>query len=83
MPWDPEKDGPIGPWLRGGAPLGKGRTADVVIGERTWLTQDQTHEGTTADGVRFRETVDQLGHQVVEETLPDGRERRHVRLNLP
>jgi hypothetical protein len=83
MPYDPRIHGTFGAYMRGGQPLGKGRSADVVLGPRTWLTQDQVHEGTTADGVRFKERVDQLGHQVVEETLPDGSERKHVRLNLP
>ncbi|MEU7861205.1 hypothetical protein [Nonomuraea sp. NPDC049141] len=82
MPHDPSSGVTFGAYMRGGKPLGQGRSADVVLGERTWLTQDQVHEGRTADGVRFKETLDQLGHQVVEETLPDGQERKHVRLNL-
>lgn len=82
MAWDPAK-GTFGSYMRGGEPLGRGRSADVVLGERTWLTQDQVHEGRTADGTRFQETLDQLGHQTVVETTPDGRERKSVRINLP
>ena len=82
MPWDPERDGPIGPWLRGGAPLGKGRTADVVVGERTYATRDQVVEGRTPEGGRFKRTTDQAGHETTQETTPDGHEKQHVRINL-
>jgi hypothetical protein len=83
MPWDPEKDGPIGPWLRGGAPLGEGRTADVVIGKRTWRTRDQVKEGRTETGERYKRVTDQLGHEVTERTDSRGGQHRDVRINLP
>jgi hypothetical protein len=82
MPWDPERDGPIGPWLRGGAPLGEGRTTDVVVGERTWRTRDQVTEGRTDDGGRYKQVTDQLGHQVRERTDARGGHHRDVRINL-
>lgn len=83
MPHNPEVDGPFGEWMRGGAPLGEGRTADVVTGDRTWRTRDQVTEGRTEDGGRFQRRRDQLGNDVTRETTPRGRERQHVRINLP
>ncbi|MEU8151792.1 hypothetical protein [Nonomuraea sp. NPDC048901] len=82
MPWDPERDGPIGRWLRGGAPLGKGRTTDVVVSERTSATRDQVQEWRGEDGSRFKKVTDQAGHETTQETSPDGREKQHVRINL-
>ncbi|WP_326642857.1 hypothetical protein OG884_05735 [Streptosporangium sp. NBC_01755] len=82
MPWDPDVDGPFGAWLRGGAPLGEGRTADVVVGDRTWVTRDQVVEGRTEDGTRWQRRRDQLGNDVIRETAR-GRERQHVNINLP
>ncbi|MFI6595003.1 hypothetical protein ACIBHX_02075 [Nonomuraea sp. NPDC050536] len=82
MPWDPNSDQTFGEWMRGGEPLGQGRTADVVVGERTWATRDQVDEGHTREGGRYKTTTDQAGHQVSQETTSDGRERQHVRINL-
>lgn len=82
MPWDPDSGVSFGEWMRGGQPLGEGRTADVVVGERTWVTRDQPVEGRTEDGSRFKTVRDQNGHDVTDRTGPDGRERRDVRINL-
>jgi len=82
MPYDPEVDGSYGSWLRGGAPLGQGRTTDVVVGERTWVTRDEVVEGRTSEGGRYQRRRDQLGNDVIRETTPQGRERQHVRINL-
>ncbi|MBG0828562.1 hypothetical protein HS041_12360 [Planomonospora sp. ID67723] len=82
MPWDPNSGQTFGEWLRGGAPLGQGRTADVITTEPTWLTRDQVHEGRREDGTRVQHVTDQLGHNIVRETTSDGRERQHVRINL-
>lgn len=81
MPWDPAEQ-TFGAYMRGGEPLGEGRTADVVVGERTHATQDQVEEWRTDDGSRFKRTTDQAGHQVTQETTPAGREKQHVRINL-
>lgn len=81
MPWDPDSGVPFGEWMRGGEPLGS-RTADVVVGERTHLTRDQVAEWRTEDGARFKATRDSGGHIVTEETTPQGRERKHVTINL-
>lgn len=83
MPWDPNSGQTFGEYMRDGEPLGEGRTADVVVGERTFLTADQVREGTRDDGTRFQHRMDQRGHEVIRETSPDGRERQHVRINLP
>lgn len=82
MPWDPSSDQTFGEWLRGGAPLGRGRTADVVTGERTWATRDQHAEWATRDGSRFKAIRDQAGNIVTHETTPRGRERKHVHIGL-
>jgi hypothetical protein len=82
MPWDPKRDGPFGAWLRGGAPLGEGRTADVVVGERTSATRDLVNEGRTDDGGRFKRTTDQLGNRVTERTDAHGGEHRDVHIKL-
>ena len=82
MPWDPQRDGPFGLWLRGGAPLGAGRTADVVVGERTSATRDVVAEGRTDDGGRFKRVTDQLGNEVTERTDSRGGEHRDVRIKL-
>ncbi|SET48086.1 hypothetical protein [Nonomuraea wenchangensis] len=82
MPWDPESGETFGEHMRGGAPLGEGRTADVVVGDRTWVTRDQVREGRTADGGRFKRVIDQLGNRVTERTDGHGRQRRDVHINL-
>ena len=84
MPFDPAVHGTFGKYMRGGAPLGQGRarTVEHIRGGRTWQTRDLVREGRTADGTRFKETVDQLGHQTVVETTSDGVERKSVRINL-
>ncbi len=82
MPHNPNSGQSFGEWMRGGAPLGEGRTTDVVTGEPTWQTRDQVTEGVTEAGERFKRTTDQLGHQVTERTDARGRQRRDVRINL-
>jgi hypothetical protein len=82
MPWDPESGETFGEYARGGAPLGEGRTADVVTGERTWVTRDQVQEGRTETGERFKQTTDQLGHQVTERTDARGKQRKDVNIRL-
>lgn len=82
MPWDPDSGTNFGEYMRGGAPLGQGRTADVVIGETTWATRDQVVEGRASDGTRYQVVRDQLGHDVTERTGPDGRQHRDVTINL-
>ncbi|MCK2214295.1 hypothetical protein MF672_010900 [Actinomadura sp. ATCC 31491] len=82
MPFDPDQHQTFGRYMRGGAPLGQGRTVEHIRGGQTWQTRDMVYEGRTADGTRFKETVDQLGHQTVVETTPDGQERKSVRINL-
>lgn len=82
MPWDPSSGQTFGDYMRDGKPLGKGRTADVVVGERTHLTRDQVAEWRTEDGGRFKAVRDQAGHIVTEETAPSGRQRKHVTINL-
>lgn len=78
MPWDPESGQTFGEHLRGGAPLGEGRTADVITGERTWATRDQVLVDTPT-----RRTVrDQLGHEVTERTDSRGQQHRDVHINL-
>lgn len=77
--WNPMQE-TFGSYMRGGAPLGE-RTADVVLGERTWATEDQVREGRREDGTRFKRTTDQLGNQVIQETA-GGAERQHVRINM-
>ncbi|MEV8637800.1 hypothetical protein AB0395_39750 [Streptosporangium sp. NPDC051023] len=54
-----------------------------IRGGRTWVTRDQVSEGRTEDGGRFKTVRDQRGHDVTQETTPVGRERQHVRINLP
>jgi hypothetical protein len=68
--------------MRGGEPLGEGRTADVVTGERTWATKDQVREGRTEDGSRYKTTTDQLGNRVTERTDGRGRQRKDVNIIL-
>ncbi|MER7361947.1 hypothetical protein [Nonomuraea wenchangensis] len=68
--------------MRDGAALGEGRTADVVVGERTHLTRDEVVEGRTPEGGRFKAVRDQAGHIVTEETTPSGRQRKHVTIHL-
>lgn len=82
MPWMPDSGQTFGEWLRGGAPLGEGRTTDVVTGERTWRTRDQVVEGRTASGERFKRVTDQLGHQVTERSDARGRQRKDVNIRL-
>lgn len=82
MPWDPDSGQPFGEYMRDGEPLGEGRTADVVVGERTFLTRDEVREGRREDGTRVQRVRDQRGNDVIRETAPDGRERQHVRINL-
>lgn len=82
MPYDPTIHGTFGEWLRGGAPLGQGRTLDVITDDTTWVTRDQVREERREDGSRVQKTRGQLGHIVTRETLPNGRERQHVRINL-
>ncbi|WP_214322094.1 hypothetical protein [Nonomuraea sediminis] len=82
MPWDPSSGQTFGEWMRDGAPLGEGRTADVVVGERTWATRDQVEEGRTEEGGRYKAVRDQNGHHVIEETRPSGELRQHVQINL-
>ena len=81
MPWDPSSGQTFGEWMRGGGELGQ-QTADVVVGERTWATQDQVVEGRTEEGGRFKAVRDQAGHHVIEETRPSGEQRQHVQINL-
>ncbi|MET8985823.1 hypothetical protein ABZW49_10280 [Nonomuraea wenchangensis] len=81
MPWNPDEE-TFGEYLRGGAPLGKGRTADVVVGERTWVTQDQVREGRTEAGERFKQVTDQCGNQVTERTDSRGKQRKDVTIIL-
>ncbi|MGI5274877.1 hypothetical protein ACQEUU_37490 [Nonomuraea sp. CA-218870] len=82
MPWNPDDGQTFGEWLRGGAPLGDGRTADVVTGERTWRTRDQVNEGRTEAGERFKTVTDQLGNRVTERTDAKGRQRKDVKIRL-
>jgi hypothetical protein len=83
MPHNPATDGSFGEWMRGGAPLGQGRTVDVITDEPTWVTRDQVTEERREDGARVQRIRGQLGHVITRETTPDGRERQHVRINLP
>lgn len=55
------------------------REKNVGVMTRTWATRDQVREGRRADGVRIKETTDQLGHVVTEHA--DG--RQDVNINLP
>ena len=82
MSWDPKSGQTFGEYARGGAPLGEGRTADVVTGERTWVTRDQVAEGRTEDGERFKQVTDQNGHQVTERSDARGRQRKDVKIIL-
>ncbi len=82
MPWDPDSGLTFGEWMRGGERVGEGRTADVVVGETSWVTRDQVAEGRTPDGGRFKAVRDQAGHIVTEETTSSGRQRKHVTINL-
>lgn len=82
MPWDPESGETFGQHMRGGVPLGQGRTADVVVGDRTWATRDQVVEGRTPDGGRYKRVRSQAGHDSIFETTPDGRERKHAHIHL-
>ncbi|MEV6036040.1 hypothetical protein AB0L65_33135 [Nonomuraea sp. NPDC052116] len=45
-------------------------------------TRDETVEGSTDDGGRFKATRDTAGHIVTEETTASGRQRKHVTINL-
>lgn len=81
MPWNPEVE-TFGTYMRGGEPLGEGRTADVVTGKRTWATRDQVEEGRSRDGGCFKRTTDQLGNQVTERTDTRGRQRQDVKIVL-
>lgn len=81
MAWDPKRE-TFGEYMRGGAPVGEGRTADVLVGEQTWATKDQVAEGRTDDGGRYKQVTDQLGHRVTERTDAQGRQRRDVTINL-
>lgn len=85
MPHDPNSDQTFGQYMRGGAPLGQGRTVEVIEGGQTWATKDQVLEDVPARrDTPGRKTVrDQRGHEITQETTPDGRERQHVRINLP
>ncbi|MFI6299540.1 hypothetical protein ACIBEJ_48655 [Nonomuraea sp. NPDC050790] len=82
MAWDARSGQTFGQYMRGGAALGRGHTADVVVGERTFLTRDEVVEGRREDGSRFKTTRDQAGNDVTQETTAGGRERQHVRINL-
>ncbi|MEV6159423.1 hypothetical protein AB0L53_54735 [Nonomuraea sp. NPDC052129] len=82
MPHDPEVHGTFGAYMRGGAPLGQGRTTDVITVEPTWATRDQVTEWRSEDGSRFKRVTDQAGHETTQETTLDGREKQHVRINL-
>jgi hypothetical protein len=56
------------------------RMASVGQMSRTWNTQDQVREGRRdEDGVAFKTTKDQLGHETTEHA--DG--RRDVTIHLP
>jgi hypothetical protein len=59
-----------------------GRTVEVTVGGRTCATKDQVVEGQTSEGGRFKVVRDQGGHDTSYETTADGRERKHVHLNL-
>lgn len=78
MSYDPSSGQTFGEWMRGGAPLGGGRTVEVIEGGRTWATRDQV----LADTPKRRTVRDQCGNDVTQETTSDGRERQHVRINL-
>lgn len=82
MPDTPESGETFGSRMRGGKPLGQGRTVDVVVGDTTWRTRDQRVEGRTPEGGRFQRVTDQLGNDVTRETTPDGRERQHVKIRI-
>ena len=82
MSWKPDSGQTFGEYMRDGAPLGEGRTADVVTGERTWATRDQVKEGRTRDGGRFKRVTDQNGNLVTERTDARGRQRKDVHINL-
>lgn len=78
MPYDPEVDGRYADWL-------KDKGVQTRPGGWTNATHDQVLEDVPTRGdASGRKTVrDQLGHDVTQETTSDGRERRHVRINLP
>ncbi|MBG0830509.1 hypothetical protein HS041_22365 [Planomonospora sp. ID67723] len=78
MAWDPESGQTFGEWARGGAPLGEGRTAEVIASGQTWATKDQV----LVDTRRRKAVQDQLGNVVTHETTETGKERKHVRINL-
>lgn len=78
MPWDPDSGITFGEYMRNG----DGRTLEHIQGGQSWVTKDQIVEGRTDEGGRFQTRRDQLGHDVTVETTPDGREQRHVRINL-
>lgn len=82
MPYNPEEHGTFGSYMRGGEPVGEGRTTDVVVGERTCATRDQVVEGRTEDGGRYKRVRDQLGNDVTERTDARGRQRKDVNINL-
>lgn len=82
MPHDPKIHGTFGSYMRGGVPLGRGRTVDVALVERTYVTRDQVEEGRMPDGTRYQRTTDQLGNQVTERTDPRGGQHKDVRINL-
>ncbi|MFN2636915.1 MAG: hypothetical protein ABR585_07815 [Gemmatimonadaceae bacterium] len=78
MAWDPETGQTFGAYMRGD----DGRTVEVTVGGRTFATKDQVVEGRTPEGGQFKVIRDQAGHDTSYETTPDGRERKHVHLNL-
>lgn len=75
MPEDSESDIPYGEKLR---------RKGVQVRASGWsnATRNVVDEGRTEQGGRFKKVTDQMGHEVTEETTPDGRERKHVRINL-
>ncbi|MGW4663174.1 hypothetical protein [Streptosporangium sandarakinum] len=77
MPWNPSSGQTFGEWMRGE----DGRTVEVIPGGRQ-VTRDRVTEGRTAEGGRFKVVRDQAGHDTSYETTADGRERKHVHINL-
>lgn len=45
-------------------------------------TRDEVVEGRTEEGGTFKATRDTAGNVVTEETTPEGRQRKHVAINL-
>jgi hypothetical protein len=54
----------------------------VAAMTRTHATQDRVTEGETAAGGRFKRVRDQLGHEVIQRTEPDGSEHQDVVINM-